>query len=103
VACIVVLFNLKNEADRAAYEQWARETDLPTVNGLRAVDEFSVWRAESMLGGEGTPPYQYIEIIRVNDMNAFGEEVATETMKEVARQFQGFAENPRFIVCEPLS
>ena len=98
---IVVLFNLASDADVSAYEQWARTTDLPTVNGLASVDEFSVLRTESMFGG-GKPPYQYGEIIRVNDMDRFGEEVATETMKKVASQFREFADNPRFIVCSPI-
>ena len=34
---IVCLFNLKPGADRAAYEAWARSTDLPGVNLGRTV------------------------------------------------------------------
>lgn len=99
---IVVLFNLASDADVSAYEEWARSTDLPTVNGLKSVDDFTVLRAESLLGG-GDSPYQYIEIIRVGDMDRFREEVATETMQKVAAEFRGFADNPRFIVCSSLS
>jgi hypothetical protein len=98
---IIVLFNLREEADRDAYEAWARSTDLPIVRRLESVDAFDALRAQSLLGG-GTPPYQYVEVIRVNDMERFGAEVATETMRKVAAEFRQFADNPQFILCEAL-
>ena len=99
---IVVLFNLKPDADFNAYEKWALETDLPTVRKLSSVESFDGLRAVSMLGGADSPPYQYIEIIKVADMSAFGEEVGTQTMRKVASEFRTFAESPQFIVCETL-
>lgn len=99
---IIVLFNLKSDADRDAYEQWAKTTDLPTVRGLGAVDGFDVLRTQNMLGGDAAPPYQYVEVIRINDMVRFREEVGTETMQKVAAEFRGFADSPQFIVCESL-
>ncbi len=99
---IVVLFNLKDEESRADYEAWAKSTDLPIVNGLDSVDGFSVHRATGMLGSDANAPYQYIEIIDVNDMEIFGREVATETMQKVAGEFQGFADSPLFILTDPL-
>ena len=99
---IVVLFNLKDAASAAAYEAWARSTDLPVVNGLDSVDGFSVHRASGMLGSDASPPYQYIEIIDVNDMELFGEEVSTDTMQKVAGEFQAFADAPLFILTDAL-
>ncbi len=99
---IIVLFNLKSDADRQAYEHWARTTDLPTVRGLSAVDGFDALRAESMLGGDAKPPYEYVEVIRINDMARFRDEVGSETMRQVAAEFRGFADSPQFIVCESL-
>ena len=99
---IVVLSNLKDAASAAAYEAWARSTDLPVVNGLDSVDGFSVHRASGMLGSDASPPYQYIEIIDVNDMELFGEEVSTDTMQKVAGEFQAFADAPLFILTDAL-
>ncbi|MCC5861327.1 MAG: REDY-like protein HapK [Gammaproteobacteria bacterium] len=99
---IIVLFNLKTDADRDAYEHWAKTTDLPTVRGLSAVDGFDALRAEGLLGGDGKPPYEYIEVIRINDMARFREEVGTDAMRQVAAEFRGFADSPQFIVCEAL-
>ncbi len=99
---IVVLFNLASDADVAAYEDWARATDLPTVNGLKSVDDFAVFKASGVLGSDGKPPYEYVEMIAVNDMQTFGEEVSTDTMRKVAGEFQAFADSPVFILTERL-
>ena len=102
MAKIVVLFNLKADADVAVYEQWAKDTDLPTVNNLKSIDQFSVLKSASMLGTDQAPPYQYIEILEVNDFDVFGQEVSTETMQRVAGEFQSFADAPMFIVTEEI-
>ncbi len=99
---IIVLFNLKPDADPQAYEKWARETDLPTVRKLPSVAGFDGLRAMSMLGSSDSPPYKYIEVIKVKDMAAFGNDVGTETMRKVASEFRAFAQAPQFIVCESL-
>jgi hypothetical protein len=98
---IIVLFNLKAGVDAAAYEAFAKSTDLPIVNGLKSVDSFEVYKAEGLLSGAASP-YQYIEIIHVNDMTEFGANVSTETMKKVAGEFRTMADNPIFIKTESL-
>lgn len=100
---IIVLFNLKEGVDVAEYEAWARDTDVATVKGLRSVDEFTVHRASSLLGSDAPSPYQYIEVIDVNDMDAFGEDLATETMRAVAAQYQAYAEAPVFILTDAVA
>lgn len=99
---IVVLFNLKPGVNASDYEAWARETDLPTVNGLQSVDRFEVFRSAGLLGSEAKPPYQYIEIIDVNAMAAFGEDVSTDAMQKVAGEFQAMADDLTFILTEKL-
>lgn len=99
---IVVLFNLKPGTDVAAYEEWARERDLPTVNGLDSVDRFEVLRSAGLLMSDAAPPYEYVELIRVNDMDKFGADVASEAVQKVAAEFGEFADNPLFILTEAL-
>ena len=99
---IVVLFNLKPDVDEAAYQKWARETDMPTAGGLPSVDRFDVLKAEGLLMSEATPPYAYVEIIDVNDMEQFGKDVSAEVMQKVAAEFQSFADNPMFILTSKL-
>jgi REDY-like protein HapK len=102
MASILVLFNLKAGMDVATYERWARERDLPTVRGLGSVAGFDVMRAQSLLMGEGKPPYQYAEVIDVKDMAAFGKDMSSDVVQKGAAEFQTFADNPIFIVCEKL-
>ncbi|GFE80440.1 hypothetical protein GCM10011487_24400 [Steroidobacter agaridevorans] len=99
---IVVLFNLKPGTDVAAYEKWARTTDIPGVRALRSVADFQVYRTTGVLGTDAKPPYSYIEVIDVADMNAFGADVGSEAVQKVAAQFQQFADNPQFILTQAL-
>jgi hypothetical protein len=99
---IVALFNLKEGVTAADYERWAKRVDLPTVNGLKSIDKFEVFRAAGLLGSEAKPPYQYIEVIDVADMGEFGADIATEKMQEVAGEFQGMASDLVFIMTEKL-
>ena len=99
---IFVLFNLKQGADRVEYEAWAKSTDIPVVNRLASVASFDVNRASRLLMGEGTPPFEYLEVIRVADMERFGAEIGTKSMQGIAERFQSFAEKPIFIVTETV-
>ncbi|KPF87177.1 REDY-like protein HapK [alpha proteobacterium AAP38] len=98
---IIALFNLKPGIDRAAYEEWARAVDLPTVNALPSITEFAVFRSVVTLGSEAPPPYQYIEIIDVADMDQFGRDIAAEAMQKIVAQFQDMAD-VTFILTDKL-
>jgi len=98
---VIVLFNLKDAAARADYERWAREVDLPTAGALPSVDKFEVLKASGLLTG-GPSPYEYIEILRINDMAQLGQDIGSEAMKKVSAQFQVFADQPLFILSETL-
>lgn len=99
---LVVLFNLKSGVSTADYEKWARSTDLPIVNGLNSVQQFQVLRSASVLGSDQPAPYQYIETITVPDLPALFVDIASPVMQKVAAQFQEFAEQPMFIVCNNI-
>ena len=99
---IVALFNLKPGVTEADYEAWAKATDLPTVNGLKSVDEFAVFKSVGLLGSDDKPPDAYLEIIDVNDLEVFGAEVGTETMQKVAGEFQAMVDDLAFILTDKL-
>lgn len=99
---IVALFNLKPGISVSDYENWARAKDIPTVNGLKSVDTFEVFRATGVLGSDAPSPYAYIEIIDVADMEGFGGEVGTETMQKIAGEFQAMADDLVFILTDKL-
>lgn len=99
---VIVLFNLKPGARREDFERWAREQDIPTVSALPSMQSFEVLRASGLLIGEGTPPYEYFEIMRVPDMEAFGRDLQSPAVQAGAARFQEFADNPVFILAENL-
>lgn len=99
---IVVLFNLKSDVDGDAYERWANSTDLPIVNALESIDKFEVFKTTGLLGSDEPAPYQYVELLAINDFDKFGENVGTDTMKKVAAEFQEFADSPMFITLQSI-
>jgi hypothetical protein len=98
---IIVLFNLKAGVSPETYEAWAKSTDLPIVRGLKSIGGFDVYKSKGLLRG-GDAPYQYVEMIMVKDMEAFGADVGSDTMKRVSGEFRELADNPTFILCESL-
>ena len=99
---IVVLFNLKPGVDPAAYEEWARGTDIPGVKALASVDGYSVHKATGLFGSDAASPYQYIEIIDINGMDPFVADVSDPEFQKVAAAFGEFADAPQFILTEDL-
>jgi hypothetical protein len=98
---IIVLFNLKAGVEPGTYEEWAKRVDLPIFNRLGSIQSFEVFKSTALLGSTAPPPYHYVEIIDVKDMEAFGQDVATSAMKRVAAEFATFAD-ATFIMTEPV-
>ncbi len=99
---LLALFNLKDDVSVNDYVAWARSVDLPTVNGLKSVDQFSAYSIGEVFGSDARPPYQYFEIIDVNDMDQFMSDISTDTMKKVAGEFQKFTDDVIFLLSERL-
>ena len=99
---IVALFNLKPGVSAPDYENWAKTKDIPTVNGLKSVEAFEVFRSSGVLGSDARPPYAYVEIIDVADMEGFGAEVSTEAMQKIAGEFQAMADDLVFLLTDKL-
>lgn len=99
---LVVMFNLKSDADRQTYENWAAATDLPVVRKLPSVDGFTLHRVSGLFGTDDPAPYQYVEIIDINDLDNFGADVSTATMQKVAAEFRSFADAPVFMLTDEV-
>ncbi|MBT8421792.1 MAG: REDY-like protein HapK [Gammaproteobacteria bacterium] len=99
---LIVMFNLQSSADVDAYESWAAATDLPIVRNLPSVDGFTLHRISGLFGTDAPAPYQYVEIIDINNLDTFGADVSTDTMQKVAAEFRGFADNPVFMLSDEI-
>ncbi len=101
---IIVLFNLKPGVAAADYEAWAKSRDIPGVRSLPSIDEFTVHRTTGLLGSDGKPPFDYVEILDVADMEGFWKDIANDTSTEIAREFRELvAGEPAFMLTEELS
>jgi len=100
---ILVMFNLQDDASIDEYETWAQESDAPAVRNLPSVSEYRIQKATGLLMGDGDSPYKYVEIIEVEDMEQFGDDVETDRMQEISAQFQGSADDPKFVLTEDLA
>ena len=70
---------------------------------MNSIVDFKVYKSQSLLFSEDAPPYQYFEVIDVNDMDAFGADVQDEKVQEIAGKFQGMVDNPMFILTEKIA
>ncbi len=98
---VIAVFNLKPGISPDEYLAFARELDLPMVNALPSIDSFRVFRSTGQLFSEDAPPFQYIEIIDINDMDQFGQDASTEAMQAIAAKFQAMAD-VTFIATEEI-
>jgi quinol monooxygenase YgiN len=98
---LVVLFNLKPGASAAEYEKFAREVDIPAARRDPAIASYEVLKAQGLQGG-GTPPYQYMEIVRVPDMAQFQASMQTPAVQELLATLMTMMDSPQIIVCQSL-
>jgi REDY-like protein HapK len=99
---IICLFNLKPGASAADYEAWARGMDIPGVNALSSVYDFTVHRATGLFGSDAKPPYDYVEVIDITNLDHFIADVSDPEFQKVAAAFGQFTDNPTFILTEDL-
>lgn len=99
---VVAMFNLKPGKSVADYEQWAKQRNLPTVNNLKSVDEYQVYRCLGLLGSGKAAPFQYVELIQVNDMEGLFGDLSAPFMQTMTAEFEAFAVDAAFVVCEAL-
>ncbi|MFV0643175.1 MAG: REDY-like protein HapK [Sphingomonadaceae bacterium] len=99
---IICLFNLKDSVSAGEYEAWAHGFDIPGVNALPSVVSFTVHRATGLFGSDDKPPYDYIEVIDIHEMDGFVADVSNPEFQKVSAAFSQFTDNPTFILTEDL-
>ena len=99
---IIALFNLKADADRDAYEQWARTRDLPDVRSLDSVEAFEVLRTTGLLFSADKPPYDYVEILDISGIDAFMADAGGAKVARLAEEMGAFTDGAVFITTQPL-
>ena len=102
MSLVLVLFNLHPETAPANYESWAKTTDLPLLRGLNSVRAADLYRTVGLLGTGESAPYDYVEILNIEDYREFGRDILGRELQRAADQFHRFTDNPIFIKLEPV-
>lgn len=85
---VFFLTKLKRRAKPAEYEKWVREYDYPVSRGLKIVMHYDVYRITGGLKRES--PYDYIEVIQVNDIEKYKDGLNNREMKKLLQQWKKF-------------
>lgn len=68
---VFFLNKLRDGVDPADYERWVREVDYPLARGLPAIERYDVARLDGMVQGDGRPPYDYLEVVDITDLEEY--------------------------------
>jgi hypothetical protein len=98
-ATLIVMLKLKEGVDRQRYETFARETDRPTALGLPSIDDWRLYRAQGLVGADGEPPFDYLEVVQVNDTAQMARDMAGPQIARLSEQLAGFADS-KLVLCE---
>jgi REDY-like protein HapK len=62
---------LKAGVDPAAYERWVQHTDYRLAQAIECVVHYRVHKLVGVVEGQGAPPYDYIEVLQVSDLESY--------------------------------
>jgi REDY-like protein HapK len=68
---VFFLNTLRPDVEPADYEAWIQRVDYPIARKQQSIQSYVVTRLEGTLSGEGEPPYQYLEVIEITDLDAY--------------------------------
>jgi hypothetical protein len=99
---MIVPIKLKDGADPAAYEKWAKERDIPTATSLPSVDSFVLYKVKSLIDGAAAP-YDYVELIEINDLERFPADASSEPMQAIAAELGEFLGDGAFLLSDRIA
>ena len=91
---VFFLNTLREGADPDEYEGWIRRVDYPVARRQPAIESYVVTRLDGLVTGEGSPPYQYLEVIEVTSVDEYRAGLrGNEEMESLLREWSGFVEH----------
>lgn len=97
---IFVLSTLKRNTASDAYEEWARDRDIPHGLQLPSVNRFEIFKVLHTLDSRPAP-YQYVEVVDVSNLDRFMEE-RQKSMSLISREFEMWAQRAVYLVSDRL-
>ena len=89
---MIVLVNLKEGVSPEDYEHWILDSYAPAVKDLPSVEDWRDYRVNGLLGTDADPPYRYVVILEVSDLEQLGLDMQGEEMQRLFSELHGLAE-----------
>jgi hypothetical protein len=91
---VFFLNTLRTDADPNEYEGWIRRVDYPVARRQPAIESYVVTRLDGLLEGDGSPPYQYLEVIEVTSVEEYRAGLTgNEEMGSLLREWSTYVES----------
>ena len=65
------LNKLRDGVEPRDYERFVREVDYPFASRIPTIRSYVVTRLDGLLEGEDRPPYDYLEVVEITDVEAY--------------------------------
>ena len=72
------LNKLRDGVDPREYERFVREVDYPFASRVPTIRSYVVTRLDGLLEGEGKPPYDYLEVVEITEVDAYRASLAPD-------------------------
>jgi hypothetical protein len=90
---VFFLNTLREGVDPYEYEDWIRRVDYPVARRQPAIESYVVTRLEGLVTGEGSPPYQYLEVIEVTSVDEYRAGLGNEELEALLREWSAYVEH----------
>lgn len=91
---VFFLNTLREGTDQNEYEEWIRRVDYPVARRQPAIESYVVTRLDGLVAGEGSPPYQYLEVIEVTSVDEYRAGLSgNDEMESLLREWSGYVES----------
>jgi hypothetical protein len=92
---VIVVYNAKNAKKADEYEQYLKRKKIPLLRSKPYIDSYDGYRidkvlAPSIVGAKNppsVPPYQFVAICEVNDMEAFAKDHQSPGMQAFEEEY----------------
>jgi hypothetical protein len=68
---VFFLNRLRDGVSPADYEDWVRRVDYPVARRQPAIRSYVVTRLDGLVTADGEPPYQYLEVIEITNIDDY--------------------------------
>jgi REDY-like protein HapK len=101
---VFFLNTLRDDVDPRDYERFVREVDYPFAARLETIETYVVTRLDGLFDG-GPPPYHYLEVVEITELEAYRNSLDPNSSAEVREffdQWSSFVESSLVVYGEVI-